>query len=100
MVLVEEVPEEPDTVELVVRVGFVELLQDPQLLQAGLMHHLVIPDDLDGHLLVHLQGVARSHHIAEHALARVTVHRVASVQLLADTHTYTATWKASHMTIT
>ena len=81
VVLVEEVPEQPNTVELVIRVRLVELLQDTQLLQARLVHHLVVTDDPDGHFLVPLQGVASTHHIAEHPLPRV-------VQLLPDTHTW------------
>ena len=94
----EEVPEQPNTVELVIRVCLVELLQDTQLLQARLVHHLVVTDDLDGHFLVPLQGVASTHHVAEHPLPRVPVHCVASVQLLPDTHTWRDRSCDSHMT--
>lgn len=84
----EEVPEQPYAVELVIRVCLVELLQDTQLLQARLVHHLIVADDLDGHFLVRLQGVTSAHHVAEHPLSRVPVHCVASVQLLPNTHTW------------
>ena len=51
------------------------------------LHHLVVADDLDGHLLVGLRRVTCPHYIAEHAMARVTVHYVTLVKLLPDTHT-------------
>ena len=88
VVLVEEVSEEAHAVEPVVRVCFVELLEDAQFLEARLVHHLVVADDLDGHLLVGLEGVPGTDHVAEHALARVAVHSVAPVQLLAHAHTW------------
>ena len=87
MVLVKEVSEQANTMELIVRICLVQLLQNPQLLQSCLVHHLVVADDLDGHLLVGLEGVSRPHHIAEYPLAGVAVHRVPSIQLLANTHT-------------
>ena len=41
-------------------------LQDTtQLLQARLVHHLVVTDDLDGHFLVPLQGVASGFSLEE-----------------------------------
>ena len=40
------------------------------------MHDLVVPDDLDGDLLVPSQAVPGSHHIGEHSLTGVAVHSV------------------------
>ena len=52
------------------------------------LHHFIVPDDLDGHLLVALERVPGSHHVAEHALARVAVDSVAAIQLLTDANTW------------
>ena len=30
-------------------------------------HHLIVPDDLDGHVLLSLEGVPSPHHITEHS---------------------------------
>ena len=87
VVLVVEVSEQSNTVELVIRISLIQLLQNPQLLLTRLLHHLVVTDDLDGYLLVTLQGVASPHNIAKHPLPCVPVHGIATVQLLTDTHT-------------
>lgn len=87
VVLVEEVPKEPHAMELIIRISIVELLEDAQLLQTCLVHHLVVPDNLDGHLLVGFEGVPRTHHVTEHPVTCVPIHRVTSVQLLTNTHT-------------
>ena len=50
-------------------------------------HHFIVPNDLDGHLLVGLESVPGSHDVAEYPLPGVAVHSVATVQLLTDTHT-------------
>ena len=46
-------------------------------------HHLVVPDDLDGGVLLAARLVAHAHHVTEHALTREARHRVALVQQLA-----------------
>lgn len=89
MVFVEEVSEQSDTVELVLGVSFVEFLEDPQLLETRLVHHLVIPDYLDGYFLARFQEVSCTHHVTENPLSRVPIYRVATIQLLP----YTNTWK-------
>ena len=39
-----------------------------ELLEARLVHDLVVPDDLDGHLLVAAETVPGPHHVGEHSL--------------------------------
>ena len=118
MVFVEEVSVEPDTVELVISIGFVQLLKNMQLLETSFMpanthththtyihtytsimttqhtvyiflylHHFIVPDDLDSHLLVALQSVSGSNNVTEHTLTCVPVDSVATVQLLTNTNT-------------
>lgn len=54
--------------------------------QSGDSHELVVPDDLDRHVLAGSGGVPGSDHVAEDALTRVPVHVVALVQNLSDVH--------------
>lgn len=49
-------------------------------------HELVVPDDLDCHLLAGPGRVSGSDHVTEHPLSCVAVHVVALVQCLADVH--------------
>lgn len=88
MVLVEEMPKQSHTMEFIIRIGIIQLLQYLELLQTSLVHHFIVPNDLNRHLQVGLQGVPRPHHITEHPLSSVAVHGVPSVQLLSDTNTY------------
>ena len=74
-----EMAEKPDAVKLLVRICIVQLLQDLQLLETCLVHHLVVADNLDGYFLVGFQGVSRSDHVTEHTLSGVAVDSVASV---------------------
>ena len=64
----------------------------PPLLSLSLLslclHHFIVPDNLDGHLLVSLERVPGSHHVAEHSLARVAVNCVAAIQLLTNANTW------------
>ena len=49
-------------------------------------HHFVVPDDLDGDLVVSLESVPSPDHVAEHSMTCVAKHSVASVQLLPYSH--------------
>ena len=40
------------------------------------MHNLIVPDDLDGHLLVAPQAVPSPHHIGEDTLTCVTIDSI------------------------
>ena len=51
-------------------------------------HHFIIPNNLNGNLLVALECVSCSHHVAEHPLPRVAIDSVAAIQLLTYTNTY------------
>lgn len=51
------------------------------------LHHLVVSDDLDGHLLVPLEGVSSTDHVAEHTFTSVPIDSVATIQLLTNTDT-------------
>ena len=89
---------QPDAVIFVLRISVVNPPQDLQLLQAGLVHDLVVPgedhndghdishldleddpqvpDDLDANFLTVSAGVPRPHHVREDALASVAEHLV------------------------
>ena len=49
-------------------VGVVHPPERLELLEARLVHDLVVPDDLDGHLLVAAETVPGPHHVGEHSL--------------------------------
>lgn len=110
VLLVVEMPEEAKAVELVIRIGVIQLLEELQLFQTRLLpargrlfsgrstqhprvcrrfgrthsHELVVTDDLDCHLLASPGSVPGSDHVAEHALTRVPINVVAFVQRLPD----------------
>ena len=86
MLLVEKVPVEPETMILVIRVRIVDPPERLELLETGLVHDLIVPDDLDGHLLVTPYAVPGPHHVGEDPLAGVAVHSVPGVQDLSYPH--------------
>ncbi len=88
MILVEKMSEKSNAMELIIRIRFVQFLKNAKLLQPCLVHHLVVTDNLDGHLHVDLEGISSSHYITEYSVASVPIHCVASVELLTDTHSW------------
>ena len=86
MLFVEKVSVQPKTVILVVRIRVVDPPERLELLETGLVHDLVVPDDLDGHLLLAPETVPGPDHVGEHPLASVAVHGVPGVQDLSYPH--------------
>ena len=53
------------------------------------VHHLIVPDDLDGYFVISLQSISGSHHVAKDTMTCVPKHSVATIQLLSNTNTCT-----------
>ena len=60
------------------------------------LHHLIIPDDFDGSLLIGPCSISHTHHATEHSLPRETEHCVTFVQYL----TNTCPWKTKCQYVT
>lgn len=91
------------TVKLVFRIRLIQFLQKLQFLQPSfvpvkaaykilkpakclVLHHVVIPDDLDHAVEVAARHIANPDHVAEHALAREAKHFIAAIKRLANAH--------------
>ena len=61
---------------LVIRICVVDPSESLQFLETRLVHDLVVPDDLDGHLLVAPEAVPGPDHVGEDPLTRVSINRV------------------------
>ena len=52
------------------------------------LHHFIIPDNFDGHILVCPGTISPSDNIAEHTLTSITKHSIALVQDFSNTNPY------------
>ena len=50
-------------------------------------HHLIVPDDLNGHLMISFQPVPGTNHIAENSMTSVAKHSVPTIQLFPNPDT-------------
>ena len=81
--LVIEVSVELNEVHFVLRISFLELLQDANLLHTSLAHYRVLANYLDGNQTPRL-GVSCTYDRREHSLAKVLMDMVSSVDQLSE----------------
>ncbi len=74
MLLVVECLQQAQTVELVLRVGLLQLAQILELLDTALVGDVVVADDFDDHFGVLVVQIAGSDHVGEDTLASVAVN--------------------------
>lgn len=81
-----EIPEQPQTMVLVIWISIIQLFKNFQFSKTCLVHYFIIPDNFHCYITISTSLISSSYNITENSLTRESAHNISIIQSFSNSN--------------